>query len=62
VGGKAVAIFAVGKAPTNGQAFDEAVYTVGGLAVTGGAIRSHTTGAAAVRTSPQGAGPVVTRY
>jgi hypothetical protein len=61
VGGKAVAIFAVGKAPTNGQAFDEAMYTVGGLAVTGGAIRSHTTGAAAVRTSPQGAGPLVTR-
>ena len=32
VGGKSVAIFAVGKTPTNGQAFDEAMYAVpGGL-------------------------------
>jgi hypothetical protein len=31
VGGKSVAIFAVGKAPTNGQAFDEGMYTAGPL-------------------------------
>jgi hypothetical protein len=29
IGGKAVSVFAVGKAPTNGQAFDEALYTAG---------------------------------
>ncbi|MER5637973.1 hypothetical protein ABT095_13565 [Kitasatospora sp. NPDC002227] len=34
VNGKAVSVFAVGKAPTNGQAYDEAMYTVaGGLPV-----------------------------
>ncbi|WBP86351.1 hypothetical protein [Kitasatospora cathayae] len=43
VNGKAVAIFAVGKAPTGGQAFDEAMYAVqGGLPVTGGAVRAVT--------------------
>ncbi|MER7757757.1 hypothetical protein [Kitasatospora sp. NPDC097643] len=43
VNGKAVAIFAVGKAPTSGQAFDEAMYAVqGGLAVTGGTARAVT--------------------
>jgi hypothetical protein len=39
--GKAVAIFAVGRTPGGGKAFDEAMYTVGGLAVTGGARRNH---------------------
>jgi hypothetical protein len=42
VGGNAVALFAVGKAPTGGQAFDEAMYTAGGLPVTGGALRAAT--------------------
>jgi hypothetical protein len=43
VGGKSVAIFAVGKAPTNGQAFDEAMYTVpGGLVLTAGPVPSST--------------------
>jgi hypothetical protein len=37
VGGKSVALFAVGKAPTNGQAFDEGMYAVsGGLALRAG--------------------------
>ena len=41
-----VALFAVGKAPTNGQAFDEAMYAVaGGLALRAG-------------TSPSSTGPV----
>jgi hypothetical protein len=40
--GKAVSVFAVGKAPTNGKAFDEALYTAGPLAVTGGARHSVT--------------------
>jgi hypothetical protein len=51
-GGKAVAIFAVGKPPANGQAFDEAMYSAGGLAVAGGGLRSSTAGAAV---SPQSA-------
>jgi hypothetical protein len=38
VNGKAVAIFAIGKTPTNGQAFDQAMYTAGGLPVTGGTV------------------------
>jgi hypothetical protein len=42
VGGRAVSVFAVGKAPTNGKAFDEALYTAGPLAVTGGARRAVT--------------------
>jgi hypothetical protein len=43
VGGKSIALFAVGKAPTNGQAFDEGMYTVsGGLAMRGGPIRATT--------------------
>ncbi|HEX4701593.1 MAG TPA: sialidase family protein [Pseudonocardiaceae bacterium] len=46
--GKAYAIFAVGKAPTNGEAFDEGMYTAGGLAVAGGALRASNTGAATV--------------
>ena len=45
-GGKAVAIFAVGKPPANGQAFDEAMYSAGGLTVAGGAVRSSSAGAA----------------
>jgi hypothetical protein len=41
VGGSSVALFAVGKAPTNGQAFNEAMNTVsGGLPVSGGAVRA----------------------
>jgi hypothetical protein len=38
--GKAYAVFAIGKAPTNGQAFDEGMYTAGGLPTTGGAAAS----------------------
>ncbi|MFE7592672.1 sialidase family protein [Kitasatospora sp. NPDC057512] len=41
--GKAVAIFAVGRAPADGQAFDEAMYAVeGGLPVRGGSTPSST--------------------
>jgi hypothetical protein len=40
--GNAFALIAVGKAPTNGQSFDEAMYTAGGLAVTGGAAHAVT--------------------
>jgi hypothetical protein len=47
VAGKSVVVFAVGKAPTNGQAFDEALYTAGGLNITGGTARSASSGAAA---------------
>lgn len=36
-GGNAVCVFAVGRAPSGGQAFDEAMYTAGGLPVSGGA-------------------------
>ena len=43
VDGKGVALFAVGKTPTNGQAFDEAMYTAGPLAITGGALRNRAT-------------------
>ncbi|TML31318.1 MAG: exo-alpha-sialidase [Actinobacteria bacterium] len=43
VSGRAVAIFAVGRTPTNGKAFDEAMYTAGPLAVAGGTVRSSTT-------------------
>ncbi|MEU6217595.1 hypothetical protein ABZ845_08735 [Streptomyces sp. NPDC047022] len=39
VNGRSVSIFAVGKTPTNGQAFDESLYTVAG----GLALRSGTT-------------------
>ncbi|MFF2809553.1 hypothetical protein ACFVT2_20685 [Streptomyces sp. NPDC058000] len=41
IGGKAVSVFAVGKAPTGGQAFDEAMHTAGGLAVNGGPVRAQ---------------------
>ncbi|MFJ8313466.1 MULTISPECIES: hypothetical protein [unclassified Streptomyces] len=41
VNGKSVSVFAVGKAPTNGQAFDEGLYTVGGLALRGGTVRAE---------------------
>ena len=41
-GGKAVAVFAVGKAPTNGKAFDEAMYSAGGLTITGGVRHTDT--------------------
>lgn len=42
LGGNAYALFPIGKTPTNGQAFDEAMYTAGGLPVTGGARRAVT--------------------
>jgi hypothetical protein len=43
VGGRSVGLFPVGKAPTNGQAFDEAMYTVsGGLALRAGTTPSTT--------------------
>ncbi|MEY9968025.1 hypothetical protein ABIA33_006105 [Streptacidiphilus sp. MAP12-16] len=43
VNGRSVALLPVGKAPTNGQAFDEAMYTVaGGLALLGGSNPSST--------------------
>jgi hypothetical protein len=41
VNGMGVGLFAVGKAPSNGQAFDEAMYAVaGGIAATGGSARA----------------------
>jgi hypothetical protein len=41
VAGASIALFAVGKTPTNGKAFDEAMNAVsGGLPVTGGAIHA----------------------
>lgn len=64
IGGKAVSTFAVGKAPTNGQAFDEALYSAGPLTVTGGTLASTTRGAATV-SAPHGAvgsGPLPTRH
>src|SRR6185503_10623515 len=43
VNGKSIALFAVGKNPTNGQAFDEGMYTVaGGLTLTAGTTPSST--------------------
>ncbi|MGW3152602.1 hypothetical protein ACWDG1_50305, partial [Streptomyces sp. NPDC001177] len=48
IGGKAVSVFAVGRTPANGQAFDEALYTAGPLAVTGGSAASRTRGGATV--------------
>jgi hypothetical protein len=44
VDGKAVAIFAIGRTPATGQAFNEAMYTVGGLPITGGSARANTSG------------------
>jgi hypothetical protein len=61
IGGKAVSAFAVGKAPTNGQAFDEALYTAGGLTVTGGSLAATTRGAATVST-PHTTHPLPTRH
>jgi len=41
VNGKSIAAFAIGKNPTNGQAFDEGMWTVGGgLTVRGGSTRA----------------------
>ncbi|MFI5977687.1 hypothetical protein [Streptomyces sp. NPDC051452] len=60
VGGKAVSAFAVGKASANGQAFDEALYTAGPLAVAGGSARCTTRGAATVP-SPHLTKPLPTR-
>jgi len=48
LGGKAFSVFAIGKAPTNGQAFDEGIYTAGGLAISGGALLAHSSGASEV--------------
>jgi hypothetical protein len=45
VAGRAIAIFAVGRTPTNGQAFDEAMYTVGGLAARSGSAPAQVGGA-----------------
>ncbi|GAA2036319.1 sialidase family protein [Catenulispora yoronensis] len=43
VSGRSIALFAVGKAPTNGQAFDEGMWTVGGgLSLRGGSARAAT--------------------
>jgi hypothetical protein len=43
VNGKSIALFAVGKNPSNGQAFDEGMYTVtSGLALRGGPSRATT--------------------
>ncbi|WEB45320.1 hypothetical protein MOV08_42535 [Streptomyces yunnanensis] len=41
IDGKAVSVFAVGKAPTGGQPFNEALYTAGGLAVSGGPVKAQ---------------------
>ncbi|WP_438295445.1 hypothetical protein [Streptomyces sp. HUAS TT7] len=41
VNGNAVATFAVGKTPTNGQTLDEGLYTAGALPVTGGSARAQ---------------------
>ncbi|MFK0022637.1 hypothetical protein [Streptomyces sp. NPDC090798] len=63
IAGKAVSVFAVGKAPTNGQAFDEVLYTAGPLTVTGGSLAATTHGAATV-SAPRGSvrsGPLPTR-
>ncbi|GAA3011553.1 sialidase family protein [Streptomyces lactacystinicus] len=50
--GRAVAVFAVGRTPTGGQAFDEAMYAVaGGLAVRPGTVPS-TTGPVVVTAPP----------
>lgn len=40
VNGKAVGVFPVGQAPADGKAFDQATYTFGPLAVTGGTVSS----------------------
>jgi hypothetical protein len=43
INGKSIALFAVGKTPTNGQAFDEGMYTVaGGLALSAGTVPAST--------------------
>jgi hypothetical protein len=60
VSGKSVAVFAVGKTPTNGQTFDEALYTAGGLNITGGTARSTTSGAASTSTHHTTAHPLPT--
>ncbi|MFI1165742.1 exo-alpha-sialidase [Streptomyces sp. NPDC020801] len=59
--GKAVSVFAVGKAPAGVQAFDEALYTAGPLTVTGGSTASTTRGAATVST-PHTTKPLPTRH
>lgn len=41
-GGRAFSIFAVGKPPTGGRAFNEAMYTAGGLPITGGSRQAVT--------------------
>lgn len=44
IGGKAVSVFAVGRTPTDGQAFDDALYTAGPLTVAGGSVASTARG------------------
>ncbi|MER6068130.1 hypothetical protein ABT187_04570 [Streptomyces sp. NPDC001817] len=61
ISGKAVSAFAVGKAPSGGQAFDEALYTAGPLSVTGGSTASTTHGAATVP-SPHTTRPLPIRH
>lgn len=60
--GKSIAVFAVGKTPTNGQAFDEGMYTVaGGLALRAGT--SHVTaGPVFASANTAKAGRLVTAY
>ncbi|WP_208029996.1 hypothetical protein [Streptomyces cyanogenus] len=61
IGGKAVWVLAVGKSPTKWQAFDEALYTAGPLAVAGGSTASTPRGAATV-SSPQLIEPLPIRH
>lgn len=51
--GKALSIFAVGKATAADRKFNEAMYSAGGLSITGGAAKA-TTGPVMPRTSEQG--------
>ena len=52
LGGNAYSIFAIGKTPTNGEAFDEAMYTAGGLPVTGGSAHTITAPVYPIRPRP----------
>jgi hypothetical protein len=52
VAGNAVAVFAVGKAPSGGKAFDEAMYSAGPLTITGGARRNLATAITNPATAP----------
>jgi hypothetical protein len=61
-GGRAVSTFAVGKAPAGGNAFDEALYTAGPLAVTGGALLSQPAGPAEAARAAQAPGQARAAY